>query len=179
MSRSTHPPTGAAVPPAHALGAHAPGTPPVALSAPRAAAGHTPLTLAPAADLPTLDATTPTSLDPAGPALLTSGPGALATLPVVQRRTEPVVAPQPPAPPDVPTAPVQRAEDGAPIASAPPVALDAASGTAAAGASASMFAAASPADLDELARKLMPPLMRRVRGQLLVDRERRGIRTDR
>ncbi|NNH09153.1 hypothetical protein HLB10_18975, partial [Cellulomonas fimi] len=48
-----------------------------------------------------------------------------------------------------------------------------------AGAGTSPFAAATPADLDELARRLMTPLMRRVRGQLLVDRERRGTRTDR
>ncbi|NKY41603.1 hypothetical protein HGA02_19400, partial [Cellulomonas septica] len=47
------------------------------------------------------------------------------------------------------------------------------------GSGASPFATATPADLDELARRLMTPLMRRVRGQLLVDRERRGTRIDR
>ncbi|NUU15794.1 hypothetical protein HP550_00830, partial [Cellulomonas humilata] len=46
------------------------------------------------------------------------------------------------------------------------------------GGSPSPFAAASAADLDELARRLTPPLLRRVRGQLLVDRERRGVRVD-
>ena len=46
------------------------------------------------------------------------------------------------------------------------------------GGSTSPFASASAADLDELARRLTLPLLRRVRGQLLVDRERRGVRAD-
>jgi hypothetical protein len=39
-------------------------------------------------------------------------------------------------------------------------------------------AAGSSTDLDELARKLYDPLMTRLRADLLVERERRGLRTD-
>ena len=38
--------------------------------------------------------------------------------------------------------------------------------------------AESSAQIDELARKLFDPLMLQLRAELLVDRERRGLRTD-
>ncbi|MDC7122582.1 hypothetical protein OMK64_13660 [Cellulomonas fimi] len=100
-------------------------------------------------------------------------------LPLVQRRAERAPTTVPPEPPAArPT--LQRSDDAAPPppVATPVVAPDAA-GEAPDGSGASPFASATPADLDELARRLMTPLMRRVRGQLLVDRERRGTRTDR
>ncbi|WP_273652790.1 hypothetical protein [Cellulomonas fimi] len=105
-----------------------------------------------------------------------------AELAVVQRRAERAPTASTTEPPSTPSTPptVQRAEDAAPPPPppAPVVAPDAAS-AAPESSGASPFAAATPADLDELARRLMTPLMRRVRGQLLVDRERRGTRIDR
>lgn len=75
---------------------------------------------------------------------------------------EPAPEPEPAAaPPSTPAATVTAPTSGTP-----------------APAGASPFATASAADLDELARRLTPPLLRRVRGQLLVDRERRGVRVD-
>ena len=38
--------------------------------------------------------------------------------------------------------------------------------------------AGSASEVDELARKLYDPLMLRLRAELLVERERRGLRTD-
>ncbi|WP_160142875.1 hypothetical protein, partial [Cellulomonas algicola] len=102
-------------------------------------------------------------------------------LPLVQRRVEPTSTP-PTLPPEPPAATptVQRSDDAAPPPPvATPVAAADAAGAAPEGSGASPFATATPADLDELARRLMTPLMRRVRGQLLVDRERRGTRIDR
>lgn len=40
-------------------------------------------------------------------------------------------------------------------------------------------AASSPEDVEALAQKLMGPMMRRIRAEMLLDRERRGLRTDR
>lgn len=112
---------------------------------------------------------TPVTTEVAGPT----------TLPLVQRRTEHPPTTGAPVPP-VTTPTVQRSDDAPPPPPAPtPVAAPDAGGAAPEGSAASPFAAATPADLDELARRLMTPLMRRVRGQLLVDRERRGTRTDR
>ena len=56
----------------------------------------------------------------------------------------------------------------------PPASLPSASSAAAASAS----PAESSAQIDELARKLFDPLMLQLRAELLVDRERRGLRTD-
>ena len=85
-----------------------------------------------------------------------------------------------------PTTPPHAATTASPHQAAPTVqtALDAAPVVAPAttadvvGPTASPFASATAADLDELARRLTEPLLRRVRGQLLVDRERRGTRVD-
>jgi len=38
--------------------------------------------------------------------------------------------------------------------------------------------ALTAAQVDDLARRLTPPLLRRLRAQLLLDRERLGVRTD-
>jgi hypothetical protein len=50
--------------------------------------------------------------------------------------------------------------------------------SASSGAAASPAGAASPKELDELARRLYDPLATRLRSELLLDRERRGLRTD-
>lgn len=95
----------------------------------------------------------------------------LAPPPAAQRLDEVPPAPDVPAAappvPDVvaPLSPVQRAE-------APPVVLPAAAGGAPA------VAATTPDQLEELARRLVAPLSRRLRAELLLDRERRGLRTD-
>jgi hypothetical protein len=52
----------------------------------------------------------------------------------------------------------------------PPPAPDAAAATNA--------GAPSPAQLEELARRLVAPLSRRLKAEMLLDRERRGLRTD-
>jgi hypothetical protein len=39
-------------------------------------------------------------------------------------------------------------------------------------------AASSPEDVEALAQKLLAPMMRRIRAEMLLDRERRGLRTD-
>ena len=46
------------------------------------------------------------------------------------------------------------------------------------GTSSSTGAATTPQQLDELARRLYDPLASRLRAELLLDRERRGLRTD-
>jgi hypothetical protein len=38
--------------------------------------------------------------------------------------------------------------------------------------------APDPEQLEELARRLVPSLVRRLKAEMLVDRERRGLRTD-
>jgi hypothetical protein len=48
------------------------------------------------------------------------------------------------------------------------------SGTAASG----NTAQASPEQLEELAKRLAGPLIRRIKAEMLLDRERRGLRTD-
>ncbi len=64
--------------------------------------------------------------------------------------------------------PIQRAE--APAA-APPGQPAGAGGGAGGGAS-------SPEEVEALAQKLLAPMMRRIRAEMLLDRERRGLRTD-
>jgi hypothetical protein len=39
-------------------------------------------------------------------------------------------------------------------------------------------AAPNPEQLEELARRLVAPLARRLKAEMLLDRERRGLRTD-
>jgi hypothetical protein len=39
-------------------------------------------------------------------------------------------------------------------------------------------AQASPEQLEELAKRLAGPLIRRIKAEMLLDRERRGLRTD-
>ncbi|GAA1769330.1 hypothetical protein GCM10009712_16650 [Pseudarthrobacter sulfonivorans] len=39
-------------------------------------------------------------------------------------------------------------------------------------------AAATPEQLEELAKRLTGPLIRRIKAEMLLDRERRGLRTD-
>jgi hypothetical protein len=38
--------------------------------------------------------------------------------------------------------------------------------------------AATPEQLEELAKRLAGPLIRRIKAEMLLDRERRGLRTD-
>ena len=38
--------------------------------------------------------------------------------------------------------------------------------------------AATPEQLEELAKRLTGPLIRRIKAEMLLDRERRGLRTD-
>jgi hypothetical protein len=38
--------------------------------------------------------------------------------------------------------------------------------------------AATPDQLEELAKRLAGPLIRRIKAEMLLDRERRGLRTD-
>ncbi len=68
--------------------------------------------------------------------------------------------------------PIQRAEDPA---AAPPGQPAAAAGGAGGGAGGG---ASSPEDVEALAQKLLVPMMRRIRAEMLLDRERRGLRTD-
>ncbi|WP_456819085.1 hypothetical protein [Cellulomonas sp. URHB0016] len=143
--------------------------------------------------LQTLDI--PATLGPAGPVapvdtVAAPGPSTTSVVQraaVVQRSEAPASmdvvqppTPAPPAPPE-PPAPVQRADATPPPPPPPPAATpDAAAAPAAPGApgAGGPFASASAADLDELARRLTAPMLRRMRGQLLVDRERRGMRAD-
>ena len=67
---------------------------------------------------------------------------------------------------------VQGGTDAAPAGSA-------AHGPAARGATASGIpAGATPEQLEELAKRLAGPLIRRIKAEMLLDRERRGLRTD-
>jgi hypothetical protein len=85
-----------------------------------------------------------------------------------------------PAAPDT-AAPGATATDPAPTTSAQDAA---AGGTPGAGDSAGAPAAAGGAggatseDMDALARKLVEPLTRRLRAEMLIERERRGVRSD-
>ena len=68
---------------------------------------------------------------------------------------------------------VARAEDPAAVAdSAPAAAVGGASG------GGPPKAAAGSEDVDALAQRLFPPMLRRLKNEFLLDRERRGIRTD-
>jgi hypothetical protein len=86
----------------------------------------------------------------------------------VQRQD--AVAPPPEAPPEA--APVET-----PPAAAPPAGAPAAGASGAPGA-AGGAAAQTPEQLEELARRLVGPLTRRLKAEMLLDRERRGLRTD-
>jgi hypothetical protein len=46
------------------------------------------------------------------------------------------------------------------------------------GANAGGAPAATPEQLEELAKRLTGPLIRRIKAEMLLDRERRGLRTD-
>jgi hypothetical protein len=83
--------------------------------------------------------------------------------------------PPPVASPDE-AAPPATSAAGTDIGAAPPVGAAPAGATAAAGGAPG--AASSPQQLDELARRLYDPLASRLRAELLLDRERRGLRTD-
>ncbi len=68
---------------------------------------------------------------------------------------------------------VARAEDpGAATDAAPAAATGGASGAAPAG------AAQGGEDVEALAQRLFPPMLRRLKNEFLLDRERRGMRTD-
>ena len=68
---------------------------------------------------------------------------------------------------------VSRAEDpGAATDAAPAAATGGASGAAPAG------AAQGGEDVEALAQRLFPPMLRRLKNEFLLDRERRGMRTD-
>ena len=76
---------------------------------------------------------------------------------------------------------VQRALDGEPAGTAPPApATPAATGaTPPGGASTALGAVDQPQQLEHLLDRLYPPLVRRLKAEMLVDRERRGVRIDR
>ena len=69
---------------------------------------------------------------------------------------------------------VARAEDPAAATdAAPAAATGSASGAAPGGA-----AAQGGEDVEALAQRLFPPMLRRLKNEFLLDRERRGMRTD-
>jgi hypothetical protein len=70
---------------------------------------------------------------------------------------------------------VQRAETAAP-ADIEPVATTVPAGPAQVAPPAG--AGHTPEQLDELARRLVGPLTRQIKADMLLDRERRGVRTD-
>jgi hypothetical protein len=51
-------------------------------------------------------------------------------------------------------------------------------GRGAAGAQAGAAGTATPEQLEDLAKRLAGPLIRRIKAEMLLDRERRGLRTD-
>lgn len=134
-----------------------------------------------------------------------SGPGTAGPVAFLQRSASPVVsapalrAPGPPAAPalvmpqrasaaevaEAEPATIQReaAEAPAPEPEAPPAADAGAAASpapaAAPGAAPAAGGAQSPEQAEAMARQLFPSLLRMLRGELVVDRERRGVRTDR
>ena len=68
---------------------------------------------------------------------------------------------------------VARAEDPAAAADAAPAAAAGSPAGAAPGG-----AARGGEDVEALAQRLFPPMLRRLKNEFLLDRERRGIRTD-
>ncbi|KRA29548.1 hypothetical protein ASD81_21485 [Nocardioides sp. Root614] len=80
----------------------------------------------------------------------------------IQRAEAPEVPEPEPAPP-----PAEAADAGSPAAAPPAAAPPAAGGQ------------QSPEQAEAMARQLFPSLLRMLRGELIVDRERRGVRTDR
>jgi hypothetical protein len=90
-------------------------------------------------------------------------------------------APAPEAPAPATSVP-EETDGGAGVQGAPAAAEAAgaaAQGPAARGAAASGSpAGATPEQLDELAKRLAGPLIRRIKAEMLLDRERRGLRTD-
>jgi hypothetical protein len=130
----------------------------------------------------------PVHLSPLAPvgAPATARPEAQPDLPVVvQSFSDPRTAEHTPAdamPPDrgdrADT--VLRSADTAEAASSPWAGMPETVQRAAAAASPGIpGATASPEELDELARRLYAPMVRRLKADLLLDRDRRGLRTDR
>lgn len=97
----------------------------------------------------------------------------------VQRLSLPE-APEAAAPPEIsaPASPVEAGSQAVPAGTAPPEdpAIPAPERSTA-GAPGSL-GAASPEQLEELAKRLAGPLIRRIKAEMLLDRERRGLRTD-
>ncbi|WP_407922363.1 hypothetical protein, partial [Agromyces humi] len=93
-----------------------------------------------------------------------------AAIGVVQRAEVVDEAPEVPPPPP----------DAGPASSDGPAAngTDAASVTAPAASGAASVDASSPEAIEKLAQRLYGPLVRRLKAELLLDRERRGIRID-
>jgi hypothetical protein len=106
---------------------------------------------------------------------------------VLQRDAE-IATPDPaiavPAPPASPTSVAEEEDGGAAVSgpeSAPPWPGQpgmTAKGAAAGAATPGSAAQASPEQLEELAKRLAGPLIRRIKAEMLLDRERRGLRTD-
>lgn len=104
---------------------------------------------------------------PAAPSLVLPQRASAAEIEAVEsatiQRAEAPEAPEPePAPP-----PAEAADAGSPAAAPPAAAPPAAGGQ------------QSPEQAEAMARQLFPSLLRMLRGELVVDRERRGVRTDR
>jgi hypothetical protein len=119
-----------------------------------------------------------TPADPTLPGGRTAGPARL----VLDTRPPPAAGAVPDGPvPGQDTVQRQEATGPPPApASAPAPAPDhpAAAPAAAAPADGGAGAAPDPEQLEELARRLVPSLVRRLKAEMLVDRERRGLRTD-
>ncbi|MFC7500819.1 hypothetical protein, partial [Nocardioides sp. GCM10030258] len=112
------------------------------------------------------------------PALRAPGPPAAPALVMPQRASAAEVAEAEPA-----TIQRETAEAPAPEPEAPPAADAGAAASpapaAAPGAAPAAGGAQSPEQAEAMARQLFPSLLRMLRGELVVDRERRGVRTDR
>lgn len=70
-----------------------------------------------------------------------------------------------------------QTDAGSPTAGAGQTVLGAAA-TGPAGKQATGAPAVTPEQLEELAKRLTGPLIRRIKAEMLLDRERRGLRTD-
>ena len=126
----------------------------------------------PTLDTPPTAAPEATSLAVPRPTPATASPLALAPAPVPTTAPAPVPttapAPQtaaPEAPPSALTIPVTQAPTTATATAQPPKSGD-------------PFAALTPVQLEDLARRLTDPLLRRLRAETLRDRDRLGLRTD-
>ncbi|GAB3159036.1 hypothetical protein GCM10027290_63290 [Micromonospora sonneratiae] len=98
-----------------------------------------------------------------------AGPGGATLAPVVQRLDEPTTAPDPPpaGPPDPPVVPEPEPEP-APTVSGP-------TQPPAPGGQATSAAGAAGMEPEELLKKLFDPLLRRLKTELRLDRERHGV----